>query len=107
MQNSVYQCSLCSGNVLSTVMEPLHVTESSRIPPGEKLYCPSCEMLVEPILGSASLSLVHDYLGRSRIGGSSAGGSQRGDLSDQGATQWRQDPTEGERNTWRDKHSVA
>ena len=41
--------------------------------------------------------------GRSREGGTNAGGSQRGDLSDQGATQWRQDPSEVERNTWRDK----
>jgi hypothetical protein len=41
--------------------------------------------------------------GRPRAAGSNAGGSQRGDMSDQGATQWRKDPSETERNTWRDK----
>jgi len=107
MQDVAYHCSICKGIVLSTMMEPRYVTEALRVTPGENLYCPSCEMLVEPILSFASLSSVHDHLGRSRIGGSNAGGSQRGDLSDQGASQWRQDPEEGERNTWQDKHSVA
>ena len=41
--------------------------------------------------------------GRSREDGSNAGGSQRGDNSDQGASQWRRDPKEAERNSWKDK----
>ena len=107
MHNAGYHCPICKGNVFSTMMEPLHRTELLTLAAGDTLYCPSCEMLVEPILGSPSLSPVHDHLGRSRTGGSNAGGSQRGDLSDQGASQWRQDPQEGERNTWLEKDGVA
>jgi len=78
----------------------------------DKLYCPHCEMLVEPevVPSGAEPEFAEragdagtENRGRSREAGSNAGGSQRGDMSDQGATQWRQDPTEGERNTWSDK----
>jgi hypothetical protein len=41
--------------------------------------------------------------GRTRESGSNAGGSQSGDDSDQGASQWRRDPKEAERNSWQDK----
>lgn len=73
--------------------------------PGETLYCPSCEMLIEPLVSSKPRVKIDasDNRGRIRSGGSNAGGSQRGDMSDQGASQWRQDPQEGERNTWQDK----
>jgi hypothetical protein len=40
---------------------------------------------------------------RKRESGSNAGGSQRGDDSDEGASQWRRDPKEGERDSWQDK----
>ena len=103
MPDQTYYCPICKGKVLSTVTETLGPGESPRLPAGEKLYCPSCEMLVEPLFGSAPLRAVQDYPGRSRAGGSNAGGSQRGDLSDEGASQWRQDPNEEERNSWRDK----
>ena len=78
----------------------------------DKLYCPHCEMLVEPEVVAAGVGpelaprggdASAENRGRTREAGSNAGGSQRGDLSDQGATQWRQDPTEAERNTWSDK----
>lgn len=58
-------------------------------------------MLVEPVFGPAPPA--QDYPGRSRTAGWNAGGSQRGDLSDEGASQWRRDPKEAERNTWQDK----
>lgn len=78
-------------------------TNGSR--PGETLYCPACEMLVEPVVSSKPRVKVDasDNRGRIRSGGSNAGGSQGGDMSGQGASQWRQDPREGERNTWQDK----
>ena len=72
----------------------------------ETLYCASCEMLVAPLSSFAPRVSVNasDNQGRIRSGGSNAGGSQRGDSSDQGASQWRTDPREAERNTWRDKN---
>ncbi len=72
---------------------------------GETLYCPSCEMLVQPLVSSETRVRVDasDNRGRIRSGGSNAGGSQRGDMSDEGASQWRKDPEEGERNSWKDK----
>jgi hypothetical protein len=41
---------------------------------------------------------------RSRESGSNDGGSQRGDDSGHGASSWRTDPKEAERNTWEDKN---
>jgi len=105
MQEEIYYCPICKGKVMSTMTETLSVASglSSRLAPGETLYCPSCEMLVEPIVGSVLTTPALVYLGRSRAGGSNAGGSQRGDISDEGASQWCQNPNEGERNTWHDK----
>lgn len=112
MPNPVYSCPICHGHVL---------VEDMATPPGaapsepqilQKVYCPHCEMLVEPAItsaeepqeeGIAKRTAATENRGRTRIGGSNAGGSQRGDLSDQGATQWRTDPRETERNTWQDK----
>ena len=73
--------------------------------PVETLYCASCEMLVAPLVGLASRVSVNasENRGRIRSSGSNAGGSQRGDSSDQGASQWRTDPREAERSTWQDK----
>src|SRR5579872_5539464 len=100
MQKETFYCPICKGKVLSTMTETLAIASGpSRPMPGEKLYCPSCEMLVEPIVGSALTMPALVYLGRSRTDGSNAGGSQRGDISDEGASQWRQNPNEGERNT--------
>jgi len=102
MENQVYRCPQCHGRVLSSEAEGT----PEDLPAHEaKLYCPSCEMLVEPVLGSVDdpASPARSDSGRTRAGGTNAGGSQRGDLSDQGASQWRQDPREGERNTWSDK----
>jgi hypothetical protein len=95
IQEGIYYCPICKCRVLG---------ESSGPAQPETLYCPSCEMLVAPVFGPAPASSAHDHGGRSRTGGSNAGGSQRGDLSDQGASQWRRDPTEGERNTWNDRN---
>jgi uncharacterized protein YbaR (Trm112 family) len=73
--------------------------------PNETLYCASCEMLVAPLASSAPRVSVNasDNRGHTRSGGSNGGGSQRGDSSDHGASQWRTDPREAERNTWQDK----
>ena len=77
------------------------------------MYCPHCEMLVNatPVSGAdeGAAAVVRatdageENRGRASEGGSNAGGSQRGDLSDEGASQWRKDPSETERNTWADK----
>ncbi|GEM_PF-5131971 len=112
MENPVYSCPICHGHVL---VEHL-VTPSGRRPPevaaGGALYCPHCEMLVEPQLetgeqreaeGVAGCDATTENRGRTRASGSNAGGSQRGDLSDEGASQWRVDPLEALRNTWDDK----
>src|ERR1700747_900017 len=73
--------------------------EANRRRSGEKLYCPSCEMLVDPLASAENRVRVDasDNRGRIRSGGSNAGGSQRGDMSDEGASQWRKDPEEGKR----------
>ena len=105
-------CPICHGKVLfHDVMAPRDSRTGELLIP-DKLYCPHCEMLVEPkvVLAGAEGDAAHQAMeaasenhGRSRVAGSNAGGSQRGDLSDEGATQWRDDPTEGERNSWSDK----
>ena len=79
--------------------------ELARSVPIETLYCASCEMLVAPLASSAPRVSVNasDNRGHTRSGGSNGGGSQRGDSSDHGASQWRTDPREAERNTWQDK----
>ena len=116
MENPRYSCPVCRGHVL---------VEDLATPPGDhageapdatlvtrKLYCPHCEMLVDPVITSAeeyeeqrlaTRDAASENRGRVRVSGSNAGGSQRGDLSDEGATQWRTDPLETERNTWQDK----
>jgi len=47
----------------------------------------------------------HDV--RSRESGSNDGGSQRADDSGHGASSWRTDTKEGDRNTWEDKDASA
>ena len=111
MENAVYSCPICHGHVL---------LEDLATPPGgapdallaRKLYCPHCEMVVQPVPTSAeerhkegvdTRDAGTENRGRSRQAGSNAGGSQRGDLSDEGATQWRVDPEESLRNSWEDK----
>ena len=88
MPEQIYYCPMCKGNVLSTVAETPTTGESSKPVSGEKLYCPSCEMLVESIFGSLPRRPTQDP-GRTRSGGANVGGSQRGDQSDEGASQWR------------------
>jgi hypothetical protein len=110
MQGDVVYCPNCHGRVLAAD-KPVSAWPAQRVP-GADYYCPSCEMFVEagPVPEGAPTKLDQidpggslEDLGRARTTGSNAGGSQRGDLSDQGATQWRRDPTETERNTWKDK----
>src|ERR1700681_3265640 len=94
-------CPICKKQLRD---ETLSASESAESLPGETLYCPSCEMLVEPVVSSGRVGAdASDSIGRTRCGGSNAGGSQRGDLSDEGASQWRKDPKEGERNSWQCK----
>jgi hypothetical protein len=110
METLIYRCPICHGKVLfEDVVDPQQQEPEAVVT--DKLYCPHCEMLVEPEVRSESAEpaavLARDAgtenRGRSREGGSNAGGSQSGDLSDQGASQWRRDPLEGERNSWHDK----
>ena len=112
MEKLIYYCPICRGSVLvGETINPRPERVGEKGPPA-KLYCPHCEMLVVPLVLSVAGEVSGDIhradarsenQGRSREGGTNAGGSQGGDLSDQGATQWRQDPSEVERNTWRDK----
>lgn len=105
-------CLFCGGQVLfEDVKSPNADREGSHLV-ADKLYCPRCEMLVDPIVTPVTVHGEHhqaarpdapENTGRSRTGGSNAGGSQRGDLSDEGATQRLRDPNEAESNAWRDK----
>ncbi len=112
MEDAVYSCPICHGHVL---LEDL-ATPPGGAPPdallARKLYCPHCEMVVEPVgetpqqrheEGADTRDAATENRGRTRQTGSNAGGSQRGDLSDEGATQWRVDPDESLRNSWSDK----
>lgn len=110
-ERRLYWCPVCHGPVLSKDLAtpPGAVPE---FPAGQKLYCAHCEMLVEPEIkheakldegDPAGRDAATENRGRDRPSGSNAGGSQRGDLSDEGATQWRADPRENLRNTWKDK----
>jgi hypothetical protein len=112
MDDVLYSCPICHGNVLFEDMLRPRAGRTREALVTQKLYCPRCEMLVEPVEaseeqrekeGAAGRDAGAENHGRSRQGGSNAGGSQRGDLSDEGATQWRSDPEESERNTWKDK----
>lgn len=98
-------CPICKKELSDASTATPGPRDSARSMPIETLYCASCEMLVAPLASSAPRVSVNasDNRGRIRSGGSNAGGSQRGDLSDQGASQWRTDPREAERNTWQDK----
>lgn len=112
MKEITYVCPICHGHL---VLEEL--TTPPGAPPPEsllqsKLYCPHCEMTVEPAPatdeqrreeGVATRDAATENRGRTRRSGSNAGGSQRGDSSDEGGTQWRVDPDESVRNSWEDK----
>jgi hypothetical protein len=112
MEDATYSCPICHGHVL---IEDLATPPGGNPPDSlvnRKLYCPHCEMVVEPASETAEQrrdegvdmrDAATENRGRSREGGTNAGGSQRGDLSDEGATQWRVDPEEELRNTWEDK----
>ena len=98
-------CPLCKRKLWDAGTTTPDPGELGRVMPSETLYCASCEMLVTPLASSAPRVSVNasENQGRIRSSGSNAGGSQRGDSSDQGASQWRTDPREDERNTWKDK----
>ncbi len=112
MEDALYLCPICHGHVL---LEDLTTPPGGPLPESllnRKLYCPHCEMLVNPVPisaeerqqeGVADRDAATENHGRSREGGTNAGGSQRGDLSDEGASQWRADPSEELRNSWQDK----
>jgi hypothetical protein len=110
MQSLIAHCPMCHGRLLAADaqvgdLKPQRLT-------GQTYYCPSCEMFVEPeeaaagreeTLTTIDSDVTPEDRGRPRASGTNAGGSQRGDLSDQGASQWRRDAQETERNTWKDK----
>jgi hypothetical protein len=110
MEEVVLYCPMCHGRLLAAdTPAPGHPPHRL---PGETFFCPSCEMFVEPERGADTASTTDPAAhpidapsdrGRARAAGSNAGGSQRGDSSDEGATQWRKDPIDDERNTWQDK----
>ena len=107
MTELVYLCSICHGKTLFRDVARLATDARGPQLDPNTVYCPHCEMMVEPLVlpaaqveGEANLSDAGEAnLGRAREGGTNAGGSQRGDMSDEGATQWRRDPSEGERNS--------
>jgi hypothetical protein len=110
MEDVIVHCPNCHGRVLAADA-PVADVPHQRVP-GHTYYCPSCEMFVEPADEPANAERTLESIdpgetpadrGRPRASGTNAGGSQRGDLSDQGASQWRRDPTDTERNTWKDK----
>ena len=111
MEGVIVHCPNCRGRVLAADSR-IGNLPAQRLP-GHDYYCPSCEMFVEPggdapsgkreTLDSIDPGETPENRGKPLAAGTSAGGSQRGDLSDQGATQWRRDPTDTERNTWKDK----
>jgi len=112
MEDIVCCCPICQTEVLFEDLKVLDAARSREPLASTTLYCPHCEMLVEPVVALVSVlnhgsPEYHDYVpadrGRTRAGGSNAGGSQRGDLSDEGASQWRVDPQEELRNTWQPK----
>jgi hypothetical protein len=98
-------CPICKKELSDAGTATSGPSELTGSMPVGTIYCASCEMLVAPFVSSAPRVRVNasDNQGRIRSGGSNAGGSQRGDSSDQGASQWRTDPREAERNTWKDK----
>ena len=109
MEDLICYCPVCGGHVLGLEARQVYKETAAVI---GKLYCPHCEMLVEPVAAPVDVlnpnlppvfTPAPDYAGRSAADGSNAGGSQRGDLSDQGATQWRSDPRSAERETWSSK----
>lgn len=108
----LYSCPVCHGHVLVADLTTPPSAPVREFVPGRKLYCPHCEMLVEPDVTTdeqrhqgavARRDAASENRGRSRESGSNAGGSQRGDSSDEGATQWRVDPQDDLRNSWGDK----
>ena len=103
MENLI--CPICQKELSDASIAAPGAGKLSGSMPIQTLYCASCEMLVAPFASVATRVRVNasDNQGRIRSGGSNAGGSQRGDSSDQGASQWRTDPREAERNTWKDK----
>jgi hypothetical protein len=112
MENLIYSCPICHGHVLAEDLATPPGAQPSEIVAKEKLYCPHCEMLVTPTReteeqreqeGVEGRDAGTENHGRNRESGTNAGGSQRGDLSDEGASQWRVDPGESLRNTWDDK----
>lgn len=98
-------CPLCQKELADNGIATPELGELAGSMPIETLYCASCEMLVAPLASSAPRVSVNasDNRGRTRSNGSNGGGSQSGDDSDHGASQWRTDPREAERNTWKDK----
>ena len=112
MEDIVCSCPICQGQLLFEDLKTENAANSSEPLAAEKLYCPHCEMLVDPVISKvdslgkgdpAYHDAAPDNAGRTMAAGANAGGSQRGDLSDEGGTQWRTDPKEAERNTWRPK----
>jgi len=96
MDGVLYSCPIRRGNVLFEDMSNPRAERTLDALMTQKLYCPHCEMLVEPVVmteeqrekeGIAGRDAGTENRGRSRTAGSNAGGSQRGDLSDEGATQ--------------------
>ena len=112
MDSAMYYCPLCATQVLfdegGVPGEPASVAP----PVPQTMYCPQCEMLVNPVAASVALldggdpsfkGVAPENEGRSRADGTNAGGAQRGDLSDEGAALWRRDTSESGHDTWRDK----
>jgi hypothetical protein len=109
MEDVIFYCPVCHGRLLSTV-----APVGGRPPrplPGEMFYCPSCEMNVEPAphpeVANTSPESANPADAPTNLDTTTAGGTHgdrlRGDAADEGASRWLKDPTETERNTWKDK----
>ncbi len=112
MEDIVCYCPICQGQLLFEDSKNVNAAYSAQPLITEKLYCPHCEMLVDPVIAKVDTlgkgdpayhDLAPDNPGRTMAAGANSGGGQRGDDSDEGATKWRTDPEEDERNTWRPK----
>jgi hypothetical protein len=101
VEDIVCSCPICQGQLLFEGLKTENAAYTTAPLAAEKLYCPHCEMLVVPVIAKvdslgkgdpAYHDAPPDNSERTMAAGASAGGSQHGDLSDEGGTQWRKDP---------------
>ena len=108
MEDVILYCPNCHGRLLSSDVEV--GGEVHRLM-GEEFYCPSCEMFTAPDPNPPIAHAVPEEVNPAdspktpvhSARGTNAGGSQSGDLSDQGAAQWYRDPRETDGRLWNEE----